>query len=152
MDSWLWVVHVLGTLLSLLSRGPVCVCVCVCVCVFANINQIHNDLHCTYAYMCRACMYECLHMYVYICARVGMYCYCPGFQELWRFQGSHSWFAFMTRSARGSQVTLKSWVLAPPRGGHVGHLWGYFSQYPWFLYLLCVCAHTYTHTLYIHTL
>ena len=42
----------------------------------------------------------------------------------------------MIRSARGSQVTLRSWVLAPPRGGHVGHLWGYSSQYPWLLYLL----------------
>ena len=62
-------------------------CVCVCVCVFACINQIHNDLHCTYAYMCRVCLYECLYMYVKICARVGMYCYCLGFQELWRFQG-----------------------------------------------------------------
>ena len=83
------------------SRGPcsrfcpeglcVCVCVCVCVyvcvCVFARINQIHNNLHCMYVYMCRVCVYECLYMYAYICARVGMYCYCLGFQELWRFQG-----------------------------------------------------------------
>ena len=83
-----------GTLLSLLSRGPVCVCVrvcvcvcvcvcmfvCVCVCVLARINQIHNDLHCMYA-----CMYVCMNVCTCMCTC--RYCYCLGFQELWRFQG-----------------------------------------------------------------
>ena len=37
-----------------------------CVCVFAHINQIHNDVHCTYAYMSEyVCMNVCTCMCVY---------------------------------------------------------------------------------------
>ena len=105
--------------------------------------------------MYSVCVYECMHMYVIMCAHVGMYPYCLGFQELRGFQVVPSFLVCLHDpecqgilrlwGARGSLLILRVEV------GEWNICEGIFHSIPCFLYHLCACAHTYTHAIHTHT-